>query len=151
MDYARLRRSLYRPFCSMHLYFDKEFNDVIGQTPRLFPTSTLPNVAICVMGPGASKDFSAIATNILPDYELISKGQCFPLYLYEKDEQESNLFSKQQKSKLIDGYRRRAPSRIRSSRSSVPPTKRRSRRRTSSTTSTASCTRRNIASALPAT
>ena len=93
----------------MYLYFDKEFNDVIGQTPRLFPTSKLPNVAICVMGPGASKDFSAIATNVLPDYELISKGQCFPLYLYEKDDPEDRqLFSKRQDCELMDGYWRRS-------------------------------------------
>jgi hypothetical protein len=44
-----------------------------------------------------------------------------------------------------------APSRMRASRISVPPTKRRSRRRTSSTTSMACSTRRSIARASPAT
>lgn len=106
---SRLRQSLYRPFCSMNLYFDKEFNDVIGQTPKLFPSGNLPNVAICVMGPGASKDFSSIVADVLPDYELISKGQCFPLYLHEKDElRDGELIATEQEGELIDGYRRRS-------------------------------------------
>ncbi|MEX2044229.1 MAG: type ISP restriction/modification enzyme [Opitutus sp.] len=119
-DTARVRRSLYRPFCAMHLYFDKEFNDVIGLTPKLFPNATLPNVSIAVMGAGASKDFSAVVSSILPDYELISKGQCFPLYLYEKDElteskegeekklRQTEMLAQEPEGELVDGYRRRS-------------------------------------------
>ena len=53
----------------------------------------------------------------MPDYELISKGQCFPLYLYEKAEQieqekkgpkQAELISKEQEGELVDGYRRRS-------------------------------------------
>jgi predicted helicase len=107
---TRVRRSLYRPFCSMHLYFDRGFNDVVGLTSKLFPVESVENAAIAVMGPGASKDFSALITRTLPDYELISKGQCFPLYLYEKDEppEPGELIAREQEGELIDGYRRRS-------------------------------------------
>jgi len=43
--------------------------------------------------------------NTLPDYEMISKGQCFPLYLYERAEDDGKLgFDDGEK---FDGYRRR--------------------------------------------
>jgi predicted helicase len=51
--------------------------------PRIFPDSDAENLVICVQGTGAIKDFSCIISNTLPDLELISKSQCFPLYLYE--------------------------------------------------------------------
>ena len=39
---------------------------------------------ISVTGIGANKAFSAFVSQLLPDYEMVSKGQCFPLYWYEK-------------------------------------------------------------------
>jgi predicted helicase len=46
----------------------------------------LENVVICVTGAGSNKEFSVLVSNILPDLELVSKSQCFPLYTYEKVE-----------------------------------------------------------------
>lgn len=106
-DPDRMRICLYRPFTSAHVYFDRKFNDVIGQTLKLFPTPKTKNIAICTMGPGATKDFSAVAIGVLPDYELVSKGQCFPLYLYEPAEESGKLDLGQGDGKIIDGYRRR--------------------------------------------
>ena len=42
------------------------------------------NRAICVTGKGATKPFSTLVTDTMPDLELISKGQCFPRYSYPK-------------------------------------------------------------------
>jgi predicted helicase len=71
---------------------------MVYQMPKIFPNPSAKNLVICALGRGASKDFSALITDTLPDYEMISKGQCFPLYAYGKaeDEQEENedLFSK---------------------------------------------------------
>ena len=47
-------------------------------------------MAIQVTGTGSSKDFSCLISNTLPDLEVISKGQCFPLYHYEKNEAKSS-------------------------------------------------------------
>ena len=57
--------------------------------PKLFPTSSISNLVICVSGVGVTKDFSAIITDTLPDLELIGKSQCFPLYYYEEQAKQS--------------------------------------------------------------
>lgn len=36
------------------------------------------------MGVGASKDFSALITDKMPNLDMIEKAQCFPLYWYEE-------------------------------------------------------------------
>lgn len=77
-------RGTYRPFFKQWVYFDKYFNDMIYQMPKIFPNEQIENIAICVTGLGSSKDFSVLVTNNLPDLEMISKSQCFPLYSYEK-------------------------------------------------------------------
>ena len=79
-------QSLYRPFSKQWLYFSRRFNDMVYQIPRLFPTPSHPNIVISVTGIGSSKPFSAMVSNVIPDLEMISKGQCFPLYYYEKAE-----------------------------------------------------------------
>lgn len=80
-----LVHGLYRPFTKEWVYFDKNLNERRYQMPRIFPNATTDNRVICVIGRGATKDFCAFISNILPDYEMISKGQCFPLKLYEKN------------------------------------------------------------------
>lgn len=82
--------SMYRPFSKQWLYFNRIFNEMVLQIPRLFPTPSHPNIVISVTGIGSSKPFSAMVVNVIPDLEMISKGQCFPLYYYEKGESKSN-------------------------------------------------------------
>ena len=50
--------------------------------PKIFPEAGLDNLVIAVTGRGSSIPFSCIISNLLPDLELISKSQCFPLKLY---------------------------------------------------------------------
>lgn len=80
-----IRISLYRPYTKQNFYFDKMFNEMQLQIPYIFPERNLSNRVICVTGRGASKEFSVLITNLIPDLEMISKNQCFPLYLYEKE------------------------------------------------------------------
>jgi predicted helicase len=47
---------------------------------------TAQNLVICVTGRGSTKDFCALMTDTLPDLEMISKGQCFPMFLFETEE-----------------------------------------------------------------
>lgn len=60
---------------------------------NIFPDATSDNRVICVTGRGATKEFCALITDTLPDLEMISKGQCFPLKLYEPtlDTEQANL------------------------------------------------------------
>lgn len=85
---------IYRPYSRQKLYFDSMFNHRVGQMPRIFPKPELTNKVICVTGRGSTKDFSALISNTLPDLEMISKGQCFPIKTYEKAEaQHNDLFA----------------------------------------------------------
>ncbi len=42
------------------------------------------NLAVLVPGRGATKPFSVLVTDRMPDLELVSKGQCFPRWRYER-------------------------------------------------------------------
>jgi predicted helicase len=77
---------MYRPYCKLWTYFDKKFNDFVGQMPKIFPNENLENLVISVTGIGASKGFSALITDAIPNLHLHDTGQCFPLYTYEKPE-----------------------------------------------------------------
>jgi len=91
----------YRPFVKEKLYFDRMLNHRVYQMPRIFPEPTSENRVICVTGLGSTKDFSLVIVDQIPDVQLLSNGQCFPLYLYdttdsdESDEaNEEDLFAK---------------------------------------------------------
>ncbi len=86
-------KSTYRPFTKQWLYCDKYFNDARGRMPSAFPNKNLDNLVITVTGIGASKGFSALITNAIPNLHLHDTGQCFPLYSYEKQEDIGTLFT----------------------------------------------------------
>jgi predicted helicase len=75
--------------------------------PLIFPDSTVENKVISVMGIGGKKDFSAIITDCIPDYQLQFNGQCFPLYWYDDSTADiADLFS-QASGNEMDKYIRR--------------------------------------------
>lgn len=75
--------SLYRPFTKQWLYFNRTFNEMVYQMPKIFPKAGMENRVICVSGIGARSGFSALIADTLPCLDTVEKGQCFPLYLYE--------------------------------------------------------------------
>ncbi len=83
-DSKSIMPAMYRPFSTQWVYFSRRLNEMVYKIPALFPTEHHSNVVISSAGTGANKDYSAFATDKVPDYELISQGQCFPLYWYEK-------------------------------------------------------------------
>jgi len=76
--------SMYRPFCKQWLYFNRQLNEMVLQMPKLFPSPAHQNVVISASGIGANKPFSTLAMSHVPCLDNIEKGQCFPLYWYEK-------------------------------------------------------------------
>lgn len=103
---SAIRTGCYRPFQKQNLYFSTNFNEAIGLSPKLFPTPKHKNLVICVSGIGASKDFSALITDRIPDIQLQFNGQCFPLYWYDDNASDvANLFSTPEKP--LDRYVRR--------------------------------------------
>ena len=107
-----IRKSLYRPFTKYFGYINRDLNDAIYQMPKIYPLNGIENKTIYLSGVGARKEFSILMTDITPDLELIEKGQCFPLYLYEKEETQAvnsdDLFvNPSEKTTAYDGYQRR--------------------------------------------
>ncbi len=88
-DEDRIFNSSYRPYFKQKCYFDRCLNERVYQQPKAFPNSKAKNIVICVPGVGVTKEFSCIASDVLPDLELIGKSQCFPLYYYEEKKEDS--------------------------------------------------------------
>ena len=85
---TKIRQSLYRPFTTSRLYFDRFMIDGICVFPSIFPTpeTETENQAICVAGIGDRKGFGCLTTNRIPSSELgFEKTQCFPFYTYNED------------------------------------------------------------------
>jgi predicted helicase len=78
-----LTQGYYRPFTKQNLYFDRAFINDVALIPSLFPDKHTSNLVMCITGRGSTKEFSVLISNSIPDLELISKGQCFPLFVYE--------------------------------------------------------------------
>ena len=49
-------------------------------------TGGVENLAICITGLATTKGFSVLMANVIPDLQLQMNGQCFPLFLYETEE-----------------------------------------------------------------
>ncbi|MFZ5882403.1 MAG: DEAD/DEAH box helicase [Chloroflexota bacterium] len=92
---SSLAEGMYRPFTKQWLYFNRRLNEMVYQMPRLFPTQNHENIVISAAGVGANKAFSAFVATSVPDYEMVSKGQCFPLYWYEHIEEAKKRLAKE--------------------------------------------------------
>lgn len=107
-----LRETVYRPFCKQAAYFDKHLNELQGQLPQIFPIPHSSNCTIAVTSPGNRREFSCIITNVIPDLHMADSNgasQCFPLYLYEKDEpHQGNLIDSTPEGELVEDYRKRS-------------------------------------------
>lgn len=103
-----ITQSHYRPFNKEWLYFNRHFNNTVYLMPNLFPTMSHENIVIAVTGAGASKSFSALVSDCIPNYHMHDTGQCFPLYWYEKVENDHNpqieLFESMDTPNIYDGY-----------------------------------------------
>ncbi len=85
-----VRKSLYRPFLSMWLYYADIAIDERGTTATFFPNavSEAENSVICLTDLGSEKPFMVLVTNAFPDLHLVGAGagtQCFPYYTYAED------------------------------------------------------------------
>ena len=82
-DESNIRLSLYRPFTKKWLYYD---DPVIERTRLYYKQFGDSNEVIFTTGRGASKDFSVLATDLIPDIQLLMNGQGFMRYNNESSE-----------------------------------------------------------------
>ena len=79
-----IRTAMYRPFFKQYVYFEeKAFIHRPYRIPLVFPKARSENLVICVPYKFTG-DFSTFITDITPDLEFVHHGQCFPLYIYER-------------------------------------------------------------------
>lgn len=91
-DERCLTEGIYRPFCRQSLYFSQSLNEVVYRQPRIFPEPGSENLSIAVTGVGASRAFSALMVDALPNLDMLEKAQTFPRYVYDVDS-DGSLFS----------------------------------------------------------
>lgn len=100
-DASKIVIGCYRPFNKQHLFFDRGFNEMVYQQPKLFPTENHKNLCICISGLSHKGEFNALISNIVPDLGLNAACQCFPLYWYEKVEHKQRGFFDTQDSDYV--------------------------------------------------
>ncbi|HEV2730927.1 MAG TPA: type ISP restriction/modification enzyme, partial [Terriglobales bacterium] len=87
---SKIRKSLYRPFARLAVFFDRVLNEEVYVFPSFLPTEATEaeNILVCLTGPGSEKPFLALAAHQLVDLHLSGAGcstQCFPFYTYAED------------------------------------------------------------------
>ena len=87
---TKIRQSLYRPFTTSRLYFDRFMIDGICVFPSIFPTpeTERENQVICLTDKGSEKPFMILMSNQLTDCHVVGPAcgaQCFPFYTYDED------------------------------------------------------------------
>ena len=76
-------KSMYRPFCKQHYYFDDDLTQERYKQPKLFPTPNHKNLVICTQSIAGKQEFNPLITDCIPDLHFNGDTQCFPLYWYE--------------------------------------------------------------------
>lgn len=89
----KIRTAVYRPFHKQKLYYCRQFNEIVGQLPKIFPSENTINRLICVSGIGSQRGISVFMADTTPDLQLIQNGQFFPLHLYEPASADDGLFA----------------------------------------------------------
>lgn len=98
---GHIRHGLYRPFTKQFSYIDNVFIHRPATANRFFPQEDTRNLTICISGVGASKEFSALMVDTLPDLHTLSNSQCFPHYRYQRID-EKDLYSEGKEWEQID-------------------------------------------------
>ncbi|MBT8903410.1 helicase [Lactobacillus delbrueckii subsp. bulgaricus] len=87
-DNSKYVLTLYRPYTKKYMYYEYS----VVEEPRLYYTKWgKSNVAIVTTGRGASREFSVLVTDVIPNMDSLEKGQGFMLYDNGEND-ESNLF-----------------------------------------------------------
>lgn len=103
--------AMYRPFFAQHIDHSDGLVYLPAVARRYFPTSAHDNLGFYVTGVGSDKEFSTIATRLVPDLALwgSSNGQFFPRYRWEPvvGAEEGTLdLGSAPSDDVVDGYRR---------------------------------------------
>ena len=99
-DPQKIVKCLYRPYTITNLYYSKSFNDRQGLTNEFF-LKNRRNKYIMVSGIGSQRGYSVLASDIMPDIQLIQNGQCFGIYSFQEENFSEGLFKKQNNKEVV--------------------------------------------------
>ncbi|TBU71232.1 damage-inducible protein [Pseudomonas daroniae] len=85
-----LTPSLYRPFTKQWLYYDRRFNEMIYQMPRIFPNAVSENRIISIKQRNNNDSQFALMTDHIMELQSDGGTQCFPMYLFEPASQRAS-------------------------------------------------------------
>ncbi|MEI5997210.1 DEAD/DEAH box helicase [Paraburkholderia bengalensis] len=85
-DETCLTRSLYRPFTKCWMYFNRRFNEMVYQIPRIFPNASCENIVIGFSAPSNRSALSVLISDSVVSLHAVDMigSQYFPLYLYDE-------------------------------------------------------------------
>ena len=83
---AGITPSLYRPFTKQWIYFNRRFNEMVYQMPRIFPDAKAENRVIMIKQRCAENSQLALMVDCIVEIQTDGGSQCFPLYLYDEPE-----------------------------------------------------------------
>lgn len=99
---SELLTCLYRPYTKEWLYYDRPFIESPSIWQQIFPTKNHKNVVISCINVGSSKEFSAIISDTISEYQLVFANQSFPLYYYEENNSiQKGMFDTDESQKYI--------------------------------------------------
>ena len=78
-----VRTSLYRPFFKQSVALDRTLNSRTYRLPSLYPTPDSENVGISIVGTGTTVPFGCLATDMLPEVQLLSNSNYHARWRYE--------------------------------------------------------------------
>lgn len=82
VDLDNVQLSMFRPFVKKWLFYDERIIERPGQYKDIMGNN---NQVICITGKGAKRDFTALVTNLIPNFDMMEKGQGFLQHIVEKD------------------------------------------------------------------
>ena len=96
IDRERFVPAVYRPFSKVVAYYDRTFNQRVSVLPKIFPTGEDANRLIVLKQNWPGYGQFASMVDGLVDLQTDGGTQCFPLYLYDQqDEDSGGLFEGQ--------------------------------------------------------
>ena len=104
-DGQKIRLALYRPFFKQYLYFDSTgtYTERPSRMIKFFPENDTKNPTICIPDK-FDGELSVLITPVMPDLNVVTANQCFPLYEYNNDGSKTENITDTVLSEYCDHY-----------------------------------------------
>lgn len=105
-DNKDFRIAVYRPFVKKWIAYNPPLFYDLVKWPNILPIKGVDNIIISIPGISEKKEFSCLISKEITDLHFIGAAQCFPLYWYERKDEE-NMLLFQDGEDIGNGYIRK--------------------------------------------